>query len=144
MALTAGTSTAIGACVAIIASILNAVGYTLQKQGHNKLNVHNAASPKHNQRAIITEKTWCVGFAIFVFGGMYDSLSTHRVGFLTFLISRPCQRHCVVFCAAVSRAAPVGSHSRCKHVCHQWHPWSTNVMLLNEQDPRDTDSRRSV
>ena len=75
MAPSASSATIIGSCIAVTASILNAVGYTLQKQGHNKLKTHN----KHNdeKKKLLTEKTWCIGFCIFLLGGLANAMALY-------------------------------------------------------------------
>ena len=75
MPATATASTIIGACIAIVASILNAVGYTIQKSGHNKLNSYNRNN--HHQKKLWQEKTWCIGFAIFIAGGLANAIALY-------------------------------------------------------------------
>lgn len=76
---TASISTIIGASIAIVASILNAVGYTLQKQGHNKLKAANRSNRSLGlkQKKILQEKTWCVGFSIFLLGGIANAMALY-------------------------------------------------------------------
>eukprot|EP00483_Globobulimina_turgida_P010862 UN10883 len=77
MPFTATASTTIGAFIAIAASILNAIGYTLQKDGHNKLNSYNKLSPRGTRRKILSEKTWCIGFWIFIIGGIANAMALY-------------------------------------------------------------------
>ena len=71
----ATASTIIGACIAITASILNAVGYTVQKKGHNQLNSYNRNNNK--QKKLYQEKTWCIGFGIFILGGIANAIALY-------------------------------------------------------------------
>eukprot|EP01083_Nonionella_stella_P067204 177598_1 len=73
--LTASQSTTIGVCIAIAASILNAIGYTTMKQGHNKLKQCNRVSPR--TKSILSEKTWLIGFGIFIMGGISNAIALY-------------------------------------------------------------------
>ena len=75
MPVSATASTIIGACIAIAASILNAVGYTLQKDGHNKLKSYNRNN--NHQKKLFKEKTWCIGFWIFILGGLANAIALY-------------------------------------------------------------------
>ena len=73
---TAASSTTIGALIAILASILNAIGYTIQKEGHNKLKFHNK-QVNERSKSILSEKTWCCGFGIFILGGIANAVALY-------------------------------------------------------------------
>ena len=78
MTVTANLSTLIGAGIAIFASILNAVGYTLQKQGHNRLNKYNASlTAPEQKKKIISERIWVIGFSIFIVGGLANAMALY-------------------------------------------------------------------
>eukprot|EP01084_Bolivina_argentea_P132288 233460_1 len=72
---TPSSSTTIGACIAITASILNAIGFTLQKQGHNKLKQLNKDSPR--AKSMFSDKTWRIGFGIFLLGGLANAIALY-------------------------------------------------------------------
>ena len=71
----AQTQTTIGAFIAIAASIFNAVGYTVQKKGHNKLKEYNKDLPDKEKKKLIKEKTWATGFSIYLIGGLLNAVS---------------------------------------------------------------------
>eukprot|EP00485_Elphidium_margaritaceum_P023815 CAMPEP_0202712596 /NCGR_PEP_ID=MMETSP1385-20130828/43531_1 /ASSEMBLY_ACC=CAM_ASM_000861 /TAXON_ID=933848 /ORGANISM="Elphidium margaritaceum" /LENGTH=610 /DNA_ID=CAMNT_0049372683 /DNA_START=77 /DNA_END=1909 /DNA_ORIENTATION=- len=65
--------TIIGASIAIAASVFNAVGYTIQKKGHNRLKEYN--KDKEKKKKIIKEKTWAIGFGIYLIGGILNAVA---------------------------------------------------------------------
>ena len=71
----AQTQTTIGAFIAIAASIFNAVGYTVQKMGHNKLKEFNKDKGDGEKKRLIKEKTWATGFSIYLIGGLLNAVS---------------------------------------------------------------------
>jgi len=71
----AQTYTIIGAIIAIAASIFNAVGYTVQKKGHNNLKIFNHDKPDSEKKKLIKEKTWATGFSIYLIGGLLNAVS---------------------------------------------------------------------
>ena len=77
MGMSASSSTITGAFIAIGAAILNAIGYTLQKKGHNKVNSFNRSSTGCKQKKIIQDKTWCIGMFIFIIGGLANALALY-------------------------------------------------------------------
>ena len=73
---TGSGSTIIGACIAMLASILNAIGYTLQKEGHNKLNAYNKTKSRDDKKkGLFGEKSWCIGFWIYILGGLANAVA---------------------------------------------------------------------
>ena len=68
------TYTAIGAILAIGASIFNAIGYTIQKKGHNILKEYNQKHPSAQKR-LPQEKVWIMGFGVYLIGGLMNAVS---------------------------------------------------------------------
>eukprot|EP01083_Nonionella_stella_P128590 389686_1 len=71
----ATTYTTIGAILAIAASICNAVGYTVQKKGHNRLKEYNKDKEDNEKKRLIKEKIWATGFSIYLIGGLLNAAS---------------------------------------------------------------------
>eukprot|EP01084_Bolivina_argentea_P204942 350080_1 len=69
----ATTATTIGAILAIAASIFNAVGYTIQKKGHNRLKEYNKDKEDSEKKTLVKEKIWAIGFAIYLVGGLLNA-----------------------------------------------------------------------
>jgi len=71
----AATYTTIGAILAVAASIFNAIGYTVQKQGHTRLKEFNKDKEQHEKKRLIKEKVWAAGFGIYLIGGVLNAVS---------------------------------------------------------------------
>ena len=71
----ASTYTTIGAILAVTASLCNAVGYTVQKQGHTRLKEFNKGKEENEKKRLIKEKVWATGFGIYLVGGMLNAVS---------------------------------------------------------------------
>jgi len=69
------TATTIGAVLAIVASIFNAVGYTVQKKGHTRLKEFNKGKGDSEKKRLIKEKVWAIGFGIYLIGGLLNAVS---------------------------------------------------------------------
>eukprot|EP01083_Nonionella_stella_P285923 973192_1 len=69
------TSTSMGVILAVTASIFNAIGYTVQKQGHNRLQEYNEDKTGSDRKRLINEKIWALGFAIYLMGGVLNAIS---------------------------------------------------------------------
>ncbi len=59
----------------IEASIFNAVGYTVQKKGHNRLKEYNKGKIDTEKKRLIKEKVWAWGFSIYLIGGLLNAVS---------------------------------------------------------------------
>eukprot|EP00484_Ammonia_sp_Unknown_P021113 CAMPEP_0197036546 /NCGR_PEP_ID=MMETSP1384-20130603/14021_1 /TAXON_ID=29189 /ORGANISM="Ammonia sp." /LENGTH=627 /DNA_ID=CAMNT_0042466735 /DNA_START=142 /DNA_END=2025 /DNA_ORIENTATION=+ len=71
----ASADTTTGAMIAIAASIFNAVGYTVQKKGHNRLKEYNKDKTKEDRKRLINERIWAIGFAIYLIGGLLNAVA---------------------------------------------------------------------
>eukprot|EP01084_Bolivina_argentea_P277403 473572_1 len=63
-------SSTLGVILAITASILNAIGYTIQKIGHNRVKEYNKYKKKNEIKVFYKDIVWIVGFAVYIVGGL--------------------------------------------------------------------------